>query len=78
MNTASLIDDGYFQAFFSDNAVAQASRKSSPRVTNEAVQKAVSTLMNSFSLFMPFKQLHCRNWFYLTKTFCSCSLRLLL
>lgn len=30
------------QAFFSANAAAQASRKSSPRVTNEAVQKAVS------------------------------------
>jgi len=32
----------HFQAFFSANAAAQASRKSSPRVTNEAVQKAVS------------------------------------
>lgn len=32
------------QAFFSANAAAQASRKSSPRVNNEAVQKAVSTL----------------------------------
>ena len=30
------------QAFFSSNAAAQASRKSSPKVTNEAVQKAVS------------------------------------
>ncbi|GMP98359.1 hypothetical protein CsSME_00046283 [Camellia sinensis var. sinensis] len=30
------------EAFFSENAAAQASRKSSPRVTNEAVQKAVS------------------------------------
>lgn len=30
------------QAFFSANAAAHASRKSSPRVTNEAVQKAVS------------------------------------
>lgn len=29
------------QAFFSANAAAQASRKSSPRVNNEAVQKAV-------------------------------------
>lgn len=31
-----------FQDFFSANAAAQASRKSSPRVTNESVQKAVS------------------------------------
>lgn len=31
-----------FQAYFSANAAAQASRKSSPRVTNESVQKAVS------------------------------------
>lgn len=30
------------QVFFSGNAAALASRKSSPRVTNEAVQKAVS------------------------------------
>ncbi|MBA0833290.1 hypothetical protein Goarm_017611 [Gossypium armourianum] len=30
------------EAFFAANAAAQASRKSSPRVTNEAVQKAVS------------------------------------
>ncbi|RVW35144.1 5-methyltetrahydropteroyltriglutamate--homocysteine methyltransferase [Vitis vinifera] len=35
------------EAFFSDNAVAQASRKSSPRVTNEAVQKAASALKGS-------------------------------
>ena len=49
MNTASLIDNGYLQAFFSANTAAQASRKSSPRVTNEAVQKAVSTLVNSFN-----------------------------
>lgn len=35
-----------FQAFFSANAAAQASRKSSPRVTNEAVQKAVSVELN--------------------------------
>lgn len=32
------------QAFFSANASAQASRKSSPRVNNAAVQKAVSDL----------------------------------
>lgn len=32
----------HHQSFFSSNAAAQASRKSSPRVTNEAVQKAVS------------------------------------
>ncbi|XP_039161091.1 5-methyltetrahydropteroyltriglutamate--homocysteine methyltransferase-like [Eucalyptus grandis] len=31
-------------AFFSANAAAQASRKSSPRVTNEAVQKAAAAL----------------------------------
>lgn len=30
------------EVFFSANAAAQASRKSSPRVTNESVQKAVS------------------------------------
>lgn len=30
------------QVYFSSNAAALASRKSSPRVTNEAVQKAVS------------------------------------
>eukprot|EP00261_Vitis_vinifera_P007834 XP_002276438.2 PREDICTED: 5-methyltetrahydropteroyltriglutamate--homocysteine methyltransferase [Vitis vinifera] len=35
------------EAFFSDNASAQASRKSSPRVTNEAVQKAASALKGS-------------------------------
>ncbi|RWV83726.1 hypothetical protein GW17_00054630, partial [Ensete ventricosum] len=38
------------QAFFSANAAAQASRKSSPRVTNEEVQKAVSIIY--FRLFM--------------------------
>lgn len=38
----------FHQAFFSANAAAQASRKSSPRVTNEAVQKAVSAF-NSFA-----------------------------
>ncbi|KAK2632670.1 hypothetical protein EUGRSUZ_L01250 [Eucalyptus grandis] len=32
------------EAFFSANATAQASRKSSPRVTNEAVQKATAAL----------------------------------
>lgn len=31
----------YLQAYFAANAAAQASRRSSPRVTNEAVQKAV-------------------------------------
>ncbi|CAI9780290.1 unnamed protein product [Fraxinus pennsylvanica] len=36
-----------FHAFFSANAVAQASRKSSPRVTNEAVQKAAAALKGS-------------------------------
>ena len=41
----------YFQAFFSANAAALASRKSSPRVTNESVQKAVSA---SFFIFLPF------------------------
>ncbi|XP_056171230.1 5-methyltetrahydropteroyltriglutamate--homocysteine methyltransferase-like [Syzygium oleosum] len=35
------------EAFFSANAAAQASRKSSPRVTNEAVQKAVTALRGS-------------------------------
>ncbi|XP_031401342.1 5-methyltetrahydropteroyltriglutamate--homocysteine methyltransferase [Punica granatum] len=35
------------EAFFSANAVAQASRKSSPRVTNEAVQKAAAALRGS-------------------------------
>ncbi|KAF8396316.1 hypothetical protein HHK36_017931 [Tetracentron sinense] len=34
-------------AFFSENAAAQASRKSSPRVTNEAVQKAAAALKGS-------------------------------
>lgn len=34
------------QAYFSSNAFALASRKSSPRVTNEAVQKAVSGLLD--------------------------------
>lgn len=33
----------HLQAYFAANAAAQASRKSSPRVTNEEVQKAVST-----------------------------------
>ncbi|KDP42919.1 hypothetical protein JCGZ_23861 [Jatropha curcas] len=35
------------EAFFSSNALAQASRKSSPRVTNEAVQKAAAALKGS-------------------------------
>ncbi|CAL5356883.1 unnamed protein product [Camellia sinensis] len=35
------------EAFFSENAAAQASRKSSPRVTNEAVQKAAAALKGS-------------------------------
>ncbi|CAA0843022.1 5-methyltetrahydropteroyltriglutamate--homocysteine methyltransferase 1 [Striga hermonthica] len=35
------------EAFFSANASAQASRKSSPRVTNEAVQKAAAALKGS-------------------------------
>ncbi|XP_049402420.1 5-methyltetrahydropteroyltriglutamate--homocysteine methyltransferase [Solanum stenotomum] len=35
------------EAFFSANAAAQASRKSSPRVTNEAVQKASAALQGS-------------------------------
>ncbi|XP_015873297.3 5-methyltetrahydropteroyltriglutamate--homocysteine methyltransferase [Ziziphus jujuba] len=35
------------EAFFSSNATAQASRKSSPRVTNEAVQKAAAALKGS-------------------------------
>ncbi|RXH83263.1 hypothetical protein DVH24_005516 [Malus domestica] len=35
------------EAFFTANAAAQASRKSSPRVTNEAVQKAVAALKGS-------------------------------
>ncbi|KAK9290897.1 hypothetical protein L1049_009076 [Liquidambar formosana] len=35
------------EAFFSTNAAAQASRKSSPRVTNEAVQKAAAALKGS-------------------------------
>jgi 5-methyltetrahydropteroyltriglutamate--homocysteine methyltransferase len=36
-------DKCHLQAYFAANAAAQASRKSSPRVTNEEVQKAVST-----------------------------------
>ncbi|KAK6144147.1 hypothetical protein DH2020_020967 [Rehmannia glutinosa] len=35
------------EAFFSANAVAQASRRSSPRVTNEAVQKATAAVKDS-------------------------------
>ncbi|KAL3715559.1 hypothetical protein ACJRO7_007314 [Eucalyptus globulus] len=35
------------EAFFSANAAAQASRKSSPRVTNKAVQKAAAALRGS-------------------------------
>ncbi len=35
------------EAFFSANTAAQASRKSSPRVTNEAVQKAAAALRGS-------------------------------
>ncbi|XP_057956032.1 5-methyltetrahydropteroyltriglutamate--homocysteine methyltransferase 2-like isoform X2 [Malania oleifera] len=35
------------EAYFSANAVAQSSRKSSPRVTNEAVQKAAAALKGS-------------------------------
>ncbi|GAB4824562.1 hypothetical protein Ancab_007436 [Ancistrocladus abbreviatus] len=35
------------EAFFSANAAAQASRKSSPRVTNQAVQKAAAALRGS-------------------------------
>ncbi|GAY39978.1 hypothetical protein CUMW_048510 [Citrus unshiu] len=35
------------EGFFSANAAAQASRKSSPRVTNEAVQKAAAALRGS-------------------------------
>ncbi|GER45760.1 5-methyltetrahydropteroyltriglutamate--homocysteine methyltransferase [Striga asiatica] len=35
------------EAFFSANAAAQSSRKSSPRVTNEAVQKAAAALKGS-------------------------------
>ncbi|MCD7450748.1 hypothetical protein HAX54_008385 [Datura stramonium] len=35
------------EAYFSANAAAQASRKSSPRVTNEAVQKASAALQGS-------------------------------
>nr|GMC81868.1 5-methyltetrahydropteroyltriglutamate--homocysteine methyltransferase-like [Ipomoea batatas] len=35
------------EAFFSANGAAQASRKSSPRVTNEAVQKAAAALKGS-------------------------------
>ncbi|XP_075635056.1 5-methyltetrahydropteroyltriglutamate--homocysteine methyltransferase-like [Castanea sativa] len=35
------------EEFFSANAAAQASRKSSPRVTNEAVQKAAAALKSS-------------------------------
>ncbi|KAG8478797.1 hypothetical protein CXB51_028693 [Gossypium anomalum] len=35
------------EAFFASNATAQASRKSSPKVTNEAVQKAAAALKGS-------------------------------
>jgi hypothetical protein len=38
----------HFQAFFSANAAALASKKSSPRVNNEAVQKAVSAFFLLF------------------------------
>lgn len=60
------------EAFFSSNAAALASRKSSPRVTNEGVQKAVSVqvvvflnqnreIQSSFSydiLYFPRRLLH--------------------
>jgi 5-methyltetrahydropteroyltriglutamate--homocysteine methyltransferase len=42
------------QAYFSSNAAALASRKSSPRVTNEAVQKAVSALQDFNSVISVF------------------------
>jgi 5-methyltetrahydropteroyltriglutamate--homocysteine methyltransferase len=35
------------EAFFAANAVALASRRASPRVTNEAVQKVAATLKTS-------------------------------
>ncbi|KAH6812993.1 Cobalamin-independent synthase family protein [Perilla frutescens var. frutescens] len=40
-------DELSFQAFFSANATAQASRRSSLRVTNEDVQKAIAALKES-------------------------------
>lgn len=64
----------YFQAFFSDNAAAQASRKCSPRVTNESVQKAVS---DSFFIFLPF-QVAILYVYVLTDDLISWFLRLLL
>ncbi|XP_004489679.1 5-methyltetrahydropteroyltriglutamate--homocysteine methyltransferase [Cicer arietinum] len=44
---AKALSDQKDEAFFSSNAAAQASRKSSPRVTNEAVQKAAAALKGS-------------------------------
>ncbi|XP_054818120.1 5-methyltetrahydropteroyltriglutamate--homocysteine methyltransferase [Prosopis cineraria] len=44
---AKALSGGKDEAFFSANAAALASRKSSPRVTNEAVQKAVASLKGS-------------------------------
>ncbi|GFY93487.1 cobalamin-independent synthase family protein [Actinidia rufa] len=44
---AKALDGRKDEAFFSANAAAQASRKSSPRVTNEAVQKAAAALKSS-------------------------------
>ncbi|XP_010553797.1 PREDICTED: 5-methyltetrahydropteroyltriglutamate--homocysteine methyltransferase 1-like [Tarenaya hassleriana] len=44
---AKALDGHKDEAFFSANAEAQASRKSSPRVTNEAVQKAAAALKGS-------------------------------
>ncbi|XP_057513471.1 5-methyltetrahydropteroyltriglutamate--homocysteine methyltransferase isoform X1 [Actinidia eriantha] len=44
---AKALDGQKDEAFFSANAAAQASRKSSPRVTNEAVQKAAAALKGS-------------------------------
>jgi hypothetical protein len=41
-----------FQEIFSANAAALASRKSSPRVNNEAVQKAVCTWLVFFFALM--------------------------
>jgi hypothetical protein len=47
----------HFQAFFSSNASALASRKSSPRVTNEGVQKAVSVQL-LISVESGFQKIH--------------------
>lgn len=66
----------FFQAFFSANAAAQASRKSSPRVNNEAVQKAVSSSLAyiGVSYFLAILLVY---MFYVIYLFCLMQIRLL-